>query len=256
LRIGYLQTRPRIMQIQRNVEDAVALLDGLDADLVVLPELFNTGYALTRQELEVVAEQPRGGYTIDRLRMLCESKGMAAVAGFAERAEGKFYNSAALITPSKLEVHRKVHLFGREKALFEPGARFAVHRYRRVAVGVMICFDWFFPESCRTLMLKGAQVIAHPANLVLPFWPKAAFTRAIENRVFIVTASRVGDERGIRFIGRSQIISPKGTVLASAGGRRVEWGVVEIDPSEAADKSVTPHNHIITDRRPDAYELV
>lgn len=255
MRIGYLQTKPRIMEIERNVDDAVAALDDIDADVVVLPELFNTGYALTRQELEAGAEELSGGYTVDRLRTLCRSKGMAVVAGLAERRGSKFYNSAALITPSRVEVHRKVHLFGREKELFEPGATFGVHRYKRVMIGMMVCFDWFFPESCRTLMLKGAEVIAHPANLVLPFWPKAAVTRAVENRVFIATASRIGTERGVHFIGRSQIVSPSGKILASAVGRRVEQAVVEIDPSEARDKRVTAHNDILGDRRPEAYGL-
>jgi predicted amidohydrolase len=244
------------MEIERNVDDAVAALDDFEADLVVLPELFSSGYSLTRKELEAGGEEPPGGYTVERLSELCRAKGMAVVAGFAERGANKFYNSAALITPSEVVVHRKVHLFGREKELFEPGARFEVHRYRRVMIGMMVCFDWFFPESCRTLMLKGAEVIAHPANLVLPFWPKAAVTRAVENRVFIATASRIGDERGMHFIGRSQIVSPSGKILASAGGRRAEQAVVEVDPSEARDKGVTPHNDIVGDRRPDAYELL
>jgi len=243
------------MEVERNVNDAVSALEDLDADLVVLPELFNTGYALTRGELEAGAEELPGGYTAERLSELCRAKGMAVVAGVAERRTNKFYNSAALITPSKVVVHRKVHLFGKEKELFEPGDTFGVHRYKRVMIGMMVCFDWFFPESCRTLMLKGADVIAHPANLVLPFWPKAAVTRAVENRVFIATASRIGDERGIHFIGRSQIVSPGGKILASAGRRRVEQAVVEVDPSEARDKTVTPYNDIVGDRRPEAYEL-
>jgi predicted amidohydrolase len=255
MRVGYIQTDPQITDVPGNLRRAKEVLEEIDADLVVLPELFNTGYALRRSELSGLAEAATGGPTINCLKDLSEDRGMAIVAGFAERGDGVYYNSAALVTPSKVRVHRKVHLFGEEKRLFEEGSSFDVHRYGGTRVGMMVCFDWFFPESCRTLMLRGAEVIAHPANLVLPFWPKAALTRAVENRVFIATASRVGSERGIDFIGSSQIVSPPGEVLASAGREATEHEVVEIDPSISREKSVTPLNDILKDRRPEAYRL-
>ncbi len=255
MKVGYLQSNPRIMRVAENVRDATHLIEGMDADLIVLPELFNTGYALTQQELEKVSEEVPRGPTLRRLEDLAMQRGMALVAGFAERSGDSFYNSAALITPSGMKVHRKVHLFGKEKRIFQSGDRFDVHRFKGVRIGLMVCFDWFFPESCRTLMLKGAEIIAHPANLVLPLWPRAAITRAVENRVFIVTASRVGCERGLRFIGKSQIVSPSGQVLSSASRSKVEQAVVEVDPSLARDKRVTPLNDMVKDRRPGAYEL-
>jgi predicted amidohydrolase len=255
VKVAYLQTRPRIMEVESNVGEAVQRLREMDVDLVVLPELFNTGYALTKQEVERASERVPGGPTTETLREVAEEERMGIVAGIAERSGTRIFNSAVLVTPSGAKVHRKVHLFGEEKGIFHPGDSFKVHRFLGSKVGMMVCFDWFFPESCRTLMLKGAEIIAHPANLVLPFWPKAALTRAVENHVFIVTASRVGVERGLRFIGRSRIVSPGGDVLASAGAGRMEQAVVEIDPSLARDKRVTPQNDITRDRRPDAYSL-
>lgn len=255
MRIGYVQTRPRIGRVKENVEDAIGIISALDADLVVLPELFNTGYALTSGELEYMAETAVGGPTISRLLELAESRDMAIVAGFAERDGGDYYNSAVLATPGGIRVHRKVHLFGKEKRLFRAGDSFDVHCFKGVRIGMMVCFDWFFPESCRTLMLKGAEVIAHPANLVLPFWPKASLTRAVENRVFIATAGRVGKERGLHFIGCSLVVSPEGRFLAKAGRSRTEHAVVEIDPAAARDKHVTRMNDLVRDRRPDAYRL-
>jgi predicted amidohydrolase len=113
---------------------------------------------------------------------------------------------------------------------------------------IMICFDWFFPESTRTLALRGAEVIAHPSNLVLPYCPQAMPVRCIENRVFAVTADRIGRERGLKYIGRSEIVDPNGRILYRASSNREEVVTREIDPSEAADKRVTSMNDVVLDR--------
>ncbi len=250
-----MQTRPRILRVTENVDKALEVVASLDADLVVLPELFNTGYALTAEELARVSEVVPHGPTVHRILDLCRETGKGIVAGFAERAGAFFFNSAVFAAPSELRVYRKVHLFDEEKAIFQPGNGFEVIEFKGARIGIMICFDWFFPESCRTLMLKGADIIAHPASLVLPFWPRAAVTRAVENHLFIVTADRVGRERQLRFIGNSLIVSPTGECLASAGRRKVEHAVVDVDPGEARAKGVTPCNDIVGDRRPEAYDL-
>ncbi len=255
MRIGYVQTRPVLGEVGRNIDEVLDIIGDIHADLIVLPELFNTGYSLSRTELVDLAEEVPDGRTLAALQEISSQKDRAIVAGFAERASEKFYNSSALITPEGIKVHRKVHLFDREKKIFSPGSSFDVHSWRGAKIGMMVCFDWFFPESCRTLMLKGAEIIAHPANLVLPFWPTAALVRAIENHVFIVTASRVGSERGLDFVGGSLIVSPKGNVLSRAGNSCIEKSVVKVDTSSARDKKVTGLNDILEDRRPTAYRL-
>ena len=118
---------------------------------------------------------------------------------------------------------------------------------------MMICFDWFFPESARTLMLKGAKIIAHPSNLVLPFCPHAMRTRCIENRIFAITADRVGRERDLKYIGRSEILDTKGRILYCASSNREEVVVREINLREAANKRMTSMNDLIHDRRPEVY---
>jgi predicted amidohydrolase len=122
---------------------------------------------------------------------------------------------------------------------------------------MMICFDWFFPESARALALRGAQIIAHPTNLVLPYCQTAMMTRCLENRVFAITANRYGTESlgptSLTFTGASQLLSTKGErlLLAPESGDRVLWA--EIDPSLADDKHVTPRNDLFLDLRPDMY---
>jgi predicted amidohydrolase len=141
-------------------------------------------------------------------------------------------------------------LFRNEKKFFKPGHEFRVFPHR---VGVMVCFDWYFPEAARTLMLKGARIIAHPSNLVLPYCPDAMVTRCIENRVFAVTANRVGAERGLRYIGLSEIVDPRGRILHRASATREETRVRDVDPRLADNKRVTDLNNLLTDRRPRSY---
>jgi len=125
----------------------------------------------------------------------------------------------------------------------------------------MICFDWFFPEAARCMALAGADILCHPANLVLPHAPNAMITRCLENRVFAVTADRVGsEERGnnerLTYIGSSQIVTPQGEVLVRASSDREEVRVVTIDPKEARRKTVNRYNHLFMDRRVDLYGAV
>ena len=124
---------------------------------------------------------------------------------------------------------------------------------------MMICFDWIFPESMRSLANLGADIVCHPANLVMPYCQRAMVTRCLENNVFAVTANRIGaDERKgeiISFTGKSQITGPQGQVLASAPESSESVKVVEIDINSARDKWLNPRNNLLEDRRPDCYSL-
>ena len=147
-----------------------------------------------------------------------------------------------------------------QEFFFTPGdSGFRVWDLGQAKIGVMICFDWFFPEACRSLALAGARIILHPSNLVLPWCQRAMITRALENRVFAVTCNRVGVEARagarLRFTGQSQIVDPSGSILARAGARGESLQVVDIDPSLAASKRVTARNDLFRDRRPDLYRL-
>ena len=157
--------------------------------------------------------------------------------------------------------YRKVHLFYEEKLWFQPGdGGFKIYDIGLAKIGLMICFDWIFPEVARTLALQGADILCHPANLVLPYCQDAMITRAIENRVFTLTANRIGAEkRGDRnelyFTGQSQIVDPKGNLLFRLKTDTEELKVVEVDPAEARDKWLNVHNHIFKDRCPEVYAL-
>jgi predicted amidohydrolase len=160
-----------------------------------------------------------------------------------------------------LASYRKIHLFGMETAFFLPGDRpFSTCDVGGVRVGIMICFDHLFPEAARSLALLGADVIAHPANLVLPGVAQRTMeVRALENGIFAATANRVGSEarngNELRYTGQSQIVGPNGNVLVRLSEDRPEIAVVEIDISRARDKAVTSRNDKLADRRPHLYTL-
>lgn len=256
MKVGFLQTSPVFGKKEENVDNAIHLIKQLDADLVVLPELFNTGYQFTsKEETLALAETVPGGQTTRALINLAKERDLHIVAGLAEQENGRCYNSAVLVGPNGfIGCYRKLHLFYHEKRWFEPGnIELNVYDIGKARIGIMICFDWFFPEVARYLALKGADIISHPANLVLPYCPQAMITRCIENRVFAITANRIGTEKrseeALTFIGASQIVGTKGQVLYRASSDRDEARVVEINPEIARDKQVTPMNHLFNDRR-------
>jgi predicted amidohydrolase len=260
LRLAVVQTNPVFGEVQANVRTALDLMSRTPADLYILPELFNTGYNFIDQKEATRLAEGVPGPTHEWIARFANSRTCHVVYGFAEKAD-RIYNSAALVGPEGLVgLYRKVHLFDREKLLFAPGdLGFPVFDLPFGKVGLMICFDWIYPEAARTLSLKGAQLLAHPSNLVLPYCPEAMVTRCLENRMFAATADRVGQEnRGgidLCFIGKSQIVSPGGEVLGRLGMDEVGVLVIGVDLHEADTKKLNRSNDLIVDRRPDQYTL-
>ena len=199
------------------------------------------------------------GKTTRALSELAAETDTCIVGGLAERDGEKVFNGSVLVSPDGyIGRYRKTHLFFEETLWFDPGDEgFAVYDIGFCRVGIMICFDWFFPESMRILALKGADLVCHPANLVLPFCQESMKTRCRENHVFAVTANRTGTEtrgeRSLYFTGMSQITGTDGAILSHAGEDSQEVQLVEIDPTEARNKNVNAYNNIFTDRRPDFY---
>ncbi len=259
MRLGFHQFRPARGDPDGNLASIKGALRGTDADLVVLPELALSGYLFSdRKQAFTLADEVPGRWT-DALAALCAGRRLHVVCGLAEREGSRLFNSAVLVGPDGLVAcYRKTHLFRFEKEIFEPGdSGFEVHEVAGAGVGMLVCFDWIYPEAARALALAGADVIAHPSNLVLPHAQRALVTRCLENRLFWVLANRTGSEQeggtSLSFTGRSRIGGPDGRVLADAGVDETRLVVVEVDPAAARDKHVTPENDIIADRRPGLY---
>lgn len=263
MRIGIYQNNPDFGEVRKNLEKAIDRLGTIKADLVVFPELFSTGYQFTSvEEVEELSEQIPDGPTCRAMIKYAGSKKIYIVHGIAERESKKFFNSAVLIGPEGLiGKYRKSHLFYEEKLFFSPGdTGFNVFNIGSAKLGIMICYDWWFPEAARTLALKGADIICHPANLVLTGCQKAMQTRSLENAVYSVTANRIGAEaRGgkdeLRFKGQSQIADPAGNVILSMDSDKEGIKAVEIDVDKARDKTITSLNDRFKDRRSELYRI-
>jgi 5-aminopentanamidase len=257
MHIAVVQTNPQFGQVEANIKAALNLMENAKADLYVLPELFNTGYNfIGADEVHKFAE-PVDGPTYDAIAEFTRRRDCYAVYGFAERSD-RLYNSSSLVGPEgHIGLFRKVHLFYRERLYFAPGnLGFPVFDLPFGKVGMMICFDWIYPESARALALQGAQLIVHPSNLVLPFCPDAMVTRCLENRVFAATTNRVGREnRGgvdLSFIGMSEVVSPRGEILKRLDNKEAV-GIVEVHLAQALNKHVNEFNDLLKDRREEAY---
>jgi predicted amidohydrolase len=258
--VGFYQFYPRFGRVEENLTRVVSALRSRRADIIVLPELAFTGYFFKdRQETFALAEDPKDSPTLNRLITLCREQEFYLVTGFAEREGHKVYNSAFLIGPEGLvHTYRKLHLFNTEKRCFDPGnLPLRVTEIRGMRVGMMVCFDWAFPEVARALALQGADLLCHPSNLVLAYCQQAMITRSLENAVFAVTANRFGvDQRShgdLTFTGQSQITAPDGSVLYRSGPNTEDLHLTEIDIEKAKNKNITSLNHILNDRRPEFY---
>lgn len=260
MRIGFLQYNVVFGEPETNRQRVIDLVGDSRFDLLVLPELCFSGYYMPSREATFqLAETFGAGPSFDFIKGIARRHDGAVVFGFPELSGDKVYNSAALVLPDgTCHLYRKTHLFNLEKNWFDPGdTGFSIHEFRGIRIGLMICFDWRFPESARTLMLKGADIICHPSNLVLPSCQDAMVTRCLENGVFAVTCNRWGvdrqDEEEIRFTGRSQITSSRGEILARAGVEEDVVMIIEIDPLRARDKSVNALNDMVSDRKEEYY---
>ncbi|MFX1573321.1 MAG: nitrilase-related carbon-nitrogen hydrolase [Promethearchaeota archaeon] len=259
MKVGYIQTSPIFGEKEQNLEEIEKLTNNLKADLIVLPELFATGYTFTsKKEAKSLAE----GFKEETARFminLSEKTNSIIVGGFIEAENNNIFNSSMIVSNSKvLGTYRKIHLYYKEKLWFSPGNRPPqIFSINGVNIGIMICFDWIFPETARTLALLGADIIAHPANLVLPYCQKAMVTRCLENRIFAVTSNRFGEEnRGsdnFKFTGQSQITSYNGEILSLAPKDKIYVDIIDVDINKARNKKLNEYNDIIDDRREDFY---
>ena len=261
--IALVQFNPVRNNPETNTQMIQNLLAITKADLIVLPELANSGYmyANPKAVLPVAENQDGSGPFLSTLKMIARNAGGVIVTGYAELDEGTLYNSAAAVTSDGVIAnYRKTHLYADEKNLFQPGdTGFTVFTWLGIKIGMMICFDWIFPEAARSLALAGAQIIAHPSNLVLPYCQDAMVTRSIENRLFTITANRIGSEqlaeKKLTFTGQSQMTSPNGEILFRATENETTVQVMHIAPEDSLNKWISEKNHLLDDRRETMYSL-
>jgi 5-aminopentanamidase len=248
---------------------AVAEAAGQGADLVVLPELCDSGYVFSgAEEARALAAPAAGSATLREWQELSRQHATVIVGGFCELGgDGLLYNSAAVVgADGVLAVYRKAHLWDAEKLVFTPGGGSPpVVDLPFGRVGLMICYDLEFPEWVRLPVLDGADLVAAPVN-----WPAApvpagerpsevvkAQADASVNGVFVMVADRCRAERGIGWVGGTVIVGPDGYPLAGpVVADRPCIVTARCDLTQARDKTITVHNDVLADRRPALYRPV
>lgn len=209
----------------------------LTFDLLVLPELFTSGYAFDSiDEFLPFAENLEDSYTVKYLTRLMSKCGGYITGSIPELCGDKLYNTSIIVgAEGLLASYRKVHLPDYEKRAFTPGEGFTICNCKDVKVGLMICFDCWFAPLSSGLKLNGAEIICHSACFGGRVTPTIVPVRALENQCFFVSCNRVGTEmfdgKPDSYRGESQIINPDGEVLLKAGNEEL-LGFVEIDLSE------------------------
>ena len=258
LRIGVGQTDLKLGDIDYNIDQTSKILEDAtesNVDVLVLPELANSGYCFDTQEEAKSASEviPRGPYS--RLLRDWSKRGAFVVAGILEREGDILFNSAAAFANGKYKgVYRKTHLYGDENIWFQSGDKEPpVFKFKESQIGIIICFEWMFPEMARILALQRAQIILHPTNSGSAFWRTAMKVRSVENRVFTASSNRIGRERWFPFSGGSQITNPRGKGLLKM--KRDESGVgwIDIEPNDADNKMISDVNHLLDGRNVSVY---
>ncbi|ROO24699.1 hydratase [Salinisphaera orenii MK-B5] len=238
------------------------------ADLVVLPELCNSGYVFeSLEETRALAEPVPGGPTVDAWEKIAAERGLHIVAGIDEADGDTLYNSAVVIGPGGyLGTFRKVHLWNRENVFFTPGdLAFPVFDTPLGRIGALICYDGWFPESYRECALQQADIVCVPTNWVPingqdPNREAMAniltMAAAHSNSVFVACADRVGTERGQPFIGQSLIVSYTGWPIggpASADAEQILYADADLDDTARSRAWNAFNDNPLGDRRPGEY---
>lgn len=219
-----------------------------ETELIVFPETFLMGFP-DESNVALLA-QPLDGPALSAIRQAARDKGVSVAIGFAEAAEGRFYNTSVLITPERIALaYRKTQLWPSDRGVFSPGNELVCCEWNGVRVGFLICYDIEFPETARALATLGVELLIVTNGNMDPYGPvhrRAIMARAQENQVFAVMVNRCGAGDGLTFSGESAVIDPFGNVVAECRQQPEQLGV-ELDLNRLA--ASREHYDYLADRR-------
>lgn len=258
VRLAVAQTAPRVGDVEHNLREIESVIAGVAsrADLLVLPELFTTGYRREGMDHVALAEPIPGGPSVTRLARLAGDAHLALVGTVLEAADGLVFDTAVVIGPAGelLATYRKTHLYPAERRHFAPGDRLVTAEAADIRLGLAICFEHAFPEIFTELALAGAQLVAIPSAVPVGYeylLDLRTRARAQDNQLFVAAANLVGFDGETRWCGESMIVSPRGEVLARAGSEGPAVILADIDPGDiAGERAQEP---VLANRRPSLY---
>ncbi len=255
VKLELVQFTPSFPGRAENWQRIVDWAERSPADIVVFPELSSCGYMY--ESPEEIAPFADGRAALAPLEELAARTGKLIVGGFAERAGGKFHNSAYAVGPDGTTVYRKIHLWNREKLLFEAGSRPSLLKFQGRTIALEVCYDLQFPELAAYLSRKGAELILAPTAWALDehgpsqgLQPHAflAMATAYANGICVAVANRTGKERTAYFPGQSCLVSPWGKITTLGEGEGQQVVEIPFDQIPGA-KRPSPRNDLQTDIR-------
>lgn len=261
MKIALVQSKPSLGKKEENINIIRKCIENNDAELFVFPELFLTGYNC-RDYLISLAEY-KTGKSISEISKISEENNCHIVFGMPEKSnkfKGLIFNTAAFVHPNgKTDCYRKWYLanFGpfQEKQFFTKGNELNIFETELGKIGILICYDIFFPEICKTYALQGVEILicisASPSTTRI-YFEKVMVSRAIENTSFFMYSNLVGTEENLTFWGGNTVINPKGEILKKGKYFEEEVVTCEIDLNEI--KTSRQFRPVLRDNRLDVYE--
>jgi 5-aminopentanamidase len=263
--VAVAQIEPKLGEKDRNLDVCLRRMEeaaAAGAKLLVLPECAIPGYMWDSAEEALPFAEEIPGPVTETLERECARLELHVVCGLLEREGDSLRNAAVLVGPDGLVgTYRKTHLpFLGVDRFVVAGDELPVFETPVGRIGIEICYDLRFPEVTRALALAGADIVAHPTNFPIAARIQTELitrARAVENRVYLLTANRVGKERWGEFCGWSQIVDPYGNRLAEAGETGEALLTAEVDIEKARDKDYvipgTYELYLFGHRRPELY---
>jgi len=238
MKIGFFQYAVISKDRLANLEYIASKIKDESFDLLVLPELFTSGYYFgSKDELLIFAEDFDNSPTIEFLTKLMKNKNGFISGSIPEIYKGKIYNSNILVGCNGLVgFSRKIHLPDYEKNLFSSGDVINVFRCGKMNIGMITCFDCWFPPLTSKLKMLGTNIICHSSCFGGDTTPKIIPVRALENQVFFISCNRVGSEQFGNEVetyrGNSQIVDPDGNILSKAdSNEKLDFVSINIETS-------------------------
>lgn len=262
MKAALAQLSPVVGAKEKNLAKLDKAVAKSEADLLLAGELFLTGY-MARDAFARLAE-PLDGPSVAAVRKMAEEHSVHIVFGMPEREPGtrRLFNSSVLVTPDGRTVaYRKVYPanFGpfEEGLYFGRGDELPLVDTKVGKIGLLICYDSFFPELAKAYALKGADLLAiisaSPATSK-PFFDRILPARAIENALFVLYANLVGTELNVVFQGGTQAIGPRGEDLGRAADFREDTVIVDLDFRDV--KTARSFRPTLRDTRQEMWEPV
>lgn len=251
MKVASLQLDVRLGDKKRNI-DKIEQLISKPVDIVVLPELFSTGYFHKNfNELMRLSENIPDGYTTQELHRIAKKKDCYLIGAIIENDLDSLFITAVVVGPEGfVGKQRKIHLTDDEKEFYSRGENSEIFDIRGCKVGVIICFEGWFPESSRKLMVKGAQVICHSLLTCQEKSLDIIRVRAMENKTYFIVSNSISTEYKdgvpIKFRGDSRIIDYDGNILINANNEEAMI-FTEIDEKAVEIKSLEDCKDLINE---------